>query len=564
MTPMYSQFLQQMPRLAIDGPGFINPNMPGSSFSAGGGGLSGMQGYGNDFLYPTADRMRAQMLGPNGPGGPIGGMPAAGGGMNIGPSYPGSSIPGASAPPMHAPGLPGMQGYGNDMLYPPGMAGGKPMTDRMPTPPRDSLGGYGYGRRSAGEAQPSATDTSGLFWAPTPLTGSPLASGNRHSYAPPRGPQLPQNEMSHGWATGFHDPNAPNEAGYWNQPSGYIQGNGTSTSRDDAGWWHGAGGHPVGAVAGGQYGSLGAGSAANLLGGGSGATPWGNYGGGGGGGYGGGNPLQGYADQYQQSVDAAKAANLARFNQGLEGYTAIRQRADALLNGLGQQQLKDTNQIFDNRQSGLTQDMISRGLTNSTVQDNQRVGIDTQRANELARVNEALTQQRLGTELPLAEKQINYLSSWNDPIPDLGRMAALMQQAAAGGAGMGGGAGPVNVDLSGMGGGFDNGMMGMPWGMLGGYGNGIVPWTGGSQLQRGSNSGNVPFSMSIDPVTSGDLPPNTTWPGDASLGGDAFSAGVGAGSAPDMWKFMPDFGIPGMLPGAYSQGKYLNQMGWPG
>jgi hypothetical protein len=414
----YSQLRQQFPRLQIDGPGFINP---GASTS---GGIPGMQGFGNDFLYPTSDRMRPQVLGPNGAGGPIAGMPVAGGNTSIGPNYPQSSIPPATHPPMN---IPGVEGYGNDMLY----AGGRGITDR-----RDGAGGNVPIAGMASQGDPNAFN-----WSPQTSYGQPTAAA-----APmQRGPQLANQT-----APNYQNPGVRNEAGWWHQPDGYRQGNGQVSSFDQPGWWNDPSGHPTAGVGGN-----------GLLAG-------------GGGGYGGGG-----SNPFLDELKRKEAINEQRYAEGVNSRNALRQWAEGQLGQLGNQQRADTNRIFDNRQSGLTQDMIGRGLTNSTVQDNQRVGIDSERANAMGRLNESLTQQRLGTEIPLAQDLFNYQERRNDVAPD----PSQYYQALAMGGGAGGG--PVNIDLSGMGqGGFDNSAMlgggGFPFmGYGGGYGGGLNGIPGG-------------------------------------------------------------------------------------
>jgi hypothetical protein len=192
---------------------------------------------------------------------------------------------------------------------------------------------------------------------------------------------------------------------------------------------------------------------------------------------GGGTPF----DTWKQMMDAANAKNEERYNDINSGYTSARERANAQLDSLGNQQRADTNTAFDRNKGQLAQSMVSRGLTNSTVQDSLMKGNERTRGESLARLAEALTQQRLNTEYGMTKDQLGFMERREDVQPDMGLFAKLMEA-------YGGGGGGAMVN---MGNPFAGGNVIDFRGYGGGGGGYMSPggWGGGSQLQRGSGGG---------------------------------------------------------------------------
>lgn len=498
-NPYLPRYGQGAPQMAVDGGGFL--------YQPSGATNPGFSGFGADQWYPTSDRVRPQNLGPTGP---IAGMPAYGGGQNVAPNYPPSSIPPATQPPMHVPGI-----TGNDMFY----SGGKGMGgDRMPTPPSSPVS------MAAPAWHPQTS------YGTIPGLGGPSAPAGRP-------PMLPNNT-----APNYQNPSTRNEAGWWHQPNGYIQGNGTVSSFDEPGWWNDPSGKPTAGVGG------------NLAG-------VGGFGGGG-------------SNPFLDAYNAANAANEARYRDILGGYEAQRNRTGELLNGLTNQVRNDTNRTYDNLNSQVMQQMIGSGLANSTQLYNQQGGVAEKRSAALNRVNDDLMNQRLQAEMQPWNNELAFMERRNDLLPDLNRYADAMQ--AAGQGGLGGG---VNIDLSGMGNGgyMDWGAMPFGGGYGGGflgYGPGIGAGNGMGQFGRGGGStipssrvasnradqimhdlftgqhktspyspmvfgpgggGDVPFNVSIDPLTSGASPTGGGSP-DLSFKPDAFFSGQMYGSNPGMWR----------------------------
>ncbi len=315
-----------------------------------------------------------------------------------------------------------------------------------------------------------------------------------------KGPQLPGNQGPN------YAVNSPMDTSNWGWSWWKDPGKATSNA---GGWWH----DPSGA---GQdmdmymrgltpYGTpLGTGPGGAPLGGGGflgGYTPQKQSSGGGGGGRDGG----GYAPGVQEFVDAmnqSNAANARRRDNVTSGYEAMKNWIYQQMSGLGEQQRKDINTTFDKEKGRLTQDMISRGLTASTVLDNMQKGNERTRSESLNRLADQLTMNMVNTTLPVWGKELDFLSDIQEEGPNLGLMAQLLQQAnsAGGGGGMGGGGSggggggggrnmgagiPITIDSQDLG--FQ-----VPASMFG-YGGGSPGWIqgGGSTLPQGRVAENL-------------------------------------------------------------------------
>lgn len=216
-----------------------------------------------------------------------------------------------------------------------------------------------------------------------------------------------------------------------------------------------------------------------------------SYNGQGGSGQGGVSPYD-VPGQYQAAYNEAKLANEQRYNDILQGYINREQQltgnqagqmGDVLdgyenryqrgmenLQGLGDQEKADTSQRYKNLASQNTQDMVSRGLTGTTIMPTMRQGIAREESDALSRVNERLQRERLnydaslsGDALSAQERQygqqqstygnassdtLGFMERRSDTYPDFNQLAALGQAYGAGG-GSGGMAGvPQGVNLA--------------------------------------------------------------------------------------------------------------------
>ncbi len=294
--------------------------------------------------------------------------------------------------------------------------------------------------------------TPGSSWSPLPAESyemdAPKHERNRGGGGHARGPLLPNNTAP-AYGAGTAGSTQFMSPGWWHAANGEVIGPGQQQVANSPGWWHGQGegqalNQAMAAQA--QFGPGGGGQGGFL----------GGYvgGGGGGGGHGGGN----YGNNIGDFVDAmnhANQRNADRQNNVSSGYEAVKNWIGQMYGNLGEQQRKDVNTTFDKEKGRLTQDMISRGLTASTVLDNMQKGNERTRSEALARLDDELTKNMVGATLPVWTKELDFLTDIKDSGPDLGLMAQLLQQANSagngqggmGGYGGGGGAGiPITID----------------------------------------------------------------------------------------------------------------------
>lgn len=365
-----------------------------------------------------------------------------------------------------AAGVPGMQGFGNDMFYPAGrgssLTGAAPQANnrlvidgpgfinqgRPPaTPAGTVLPSFGTGGPMAGGAMagmPAATP-----W--TPYMQNPAGPSPTAKPAPARGPLLPTNT-----APNYQQGNGISlEPGQWHNP-GYLSANGTMWNGSEPGAWNNPGyqQQPPG------NGYSGSGLAQGGMGmGGALGQAW---------------------QEFQDATNAANKANRERQNNITGGYEGMKNYINEQFQGLGNQQRKDINTTFDKERGNLNQGMISRGLTNTTANLNMLGGNERRRGEGLARLDDDLTRELVGNTLPVWGKELDFLNSITEKGPDAGLVAQLLKGAAAG-PGYGGG---IGLDMSGFG---DQGY-GMP-GMMGAWGSplGMMGYGGGSHLAHGSH-----------------------------------------------------------------------------
>jgi len=99
---------------------------------------------------------------------------------------------------------------------------------------------------------------------------------------------------------------------------------------------------------------------------------------------------------YDQGASSLEQGFLDRYNRGL-----------ANLKGMGDQERRDINERYDARSGALNQDLISRGIRNSTVAQSMQQGNERERTADLGRLEERLRQQRLDTDAALSGDLLN-------------------------------------------------------------------------------------------------------------------------------------------------------------
>lgn len=101
--------------------------------------------------------------------------------------------------------------------------------------------------------------------------------------------------------------------------------------------------------------------------------------------------------EYDESYEEARQANLQRYEEGLE-----------LLGQMGEQRREDIGQEFTGLRSRTRQELVSRGLTGTTVLPTLQTGISEAEQDTLGRLEEQLLQQRL-----------NWVEARTDTYPDV-------------------------------------------------------------------------------------------------------------------------------------------------
>ena len=148
---------------------------------------------------------------------------------------------------------------------------------------------------------------------------------------------------------------------------------------------------------------------------------------GGGGGGGAGGTQSSVMAEYRKAFDSAKAANEARYNQILSEYRNRYTRNLALLQGMGTQERMDIDQQFQGLSSRAGQDMVSRGLTGTTIAPTVQAGIARERAGAQGRLNERLRREQVDVDSRLSGDTLGFMERRNDEYPDPNLYMRLME-----------------------------------------------------------------------------------------------------------------------------------------
>ena len=146
---------------------------------------------------------------------------------------------------------------------------------------------------------------------------------------------------------------------------------------------------------------------------------------------------QGLWNDYTAKYNQARGDNLARYDEGKQGYTDRYNRGMANLEGLGAQELSDIRQQGEGRKAQIRQNMTNLGLGGTTVGSSLASGSDRATNADLGRAQERIRQQRIGLDADLSKDKLDFIERRTDAYPDFGSYASLMSQmgSMAGGAG---------------------------------------------------------------------------------------------------------------------------------
>lgn len=141
-------------------------------------------------------------------------------------------------------------------------------------------------------------------------------------------------------------------------------------------------------------------------------------------------PVDPYTDlvnRYQQQVEAANAANRARQQQISGMYGDMRTRSAGLLSGLGQQQRADAISAWEGAASAGMQDLVDRGLRNTSVAPTMRAGYERRKQDELRRIGEESALRELSVMNAIDTGEAGFLERINETGPNMAMLTALAQ-----------------------------------------------------------------------------------------------------------------------------------------
>ena len=141
-------------------------------------------------------------------------------------------------------------------------------------------------------------------------------------------------------------------------------------------------------------------------------------GGGGGGGYGGGGYGGGQSDSmlrsFMASQNAARAANLQRYNNIIRGFDLSKNDAIGMLNQTSNQGQTDITNRFGAQQAQATQDLMNRGLGNTTVTSAVSRGINNDMSAEQRRWLDQMNQRKIDAKVSNEREKLAFMERRND------------------------------------------------------------------------------------------------------------------------------------------------------
>jgi len=141
--------------------------------------------------------------------------------------------------------------------------------------------------------------------------------------------------------------------------------------------------------------------------------------------------LQGMFQQYGTAFNVGQKAKLANYQRVL---TAAQGRYDTgmgMLEGAGKQEEADIKSRWGSEANRGMQDLITRGLTGTTIAPTMRMGYQRQQEAELGRLQQSLLEQRLGYHSQLSGDVLNYMSQLPLDYPTSAQVGAAGSELAA-------------------------------------------------------------------------------------------------------------------------------------
>jgi hypothetical protein len=158
---------------------------------------------------------------------------------------------------------------------------------------------------------------------------------------------------------------------------------------------------------------------------------------------------------YQSAFNSAKAANEARYGQGLGELGGLYDRSMKYLEGQGDTERAEISKRGEQAKAGNRQRLTDLGLSGTTIGQTLDQGVDRQTTEAQGGLNERLNAQRLGTDANLTQNKVGFIERREDPYPDMGAYAQLASSLSSSSSSTGGTnyANPNGVQVQGFGGG---------------------------------------------------------------------------------------------------------------
>lgn len=138
--------------------------------------------------------------------------------------------------------------------------------------------------------------------------------------------------------------------------------------------------------------------------------------------------------EYQSASDAAKAANEDRYQQALGMSQDLANRTMERVGNFGEMERQAIADRFQGIRGQVNQDLIGRGLSNSTIRGSMMTGVDGQEYRANLDLEDRLNRQMIDYDQSTSDRTLGIIERRNDIGPQTGELAALMQAYGAGGA----------------------------------------------------------------------------------------------------------------------------------
>lgn len=157
----------------------------------------------------------------------------------------------------------------------------------------------------------------------------------------------------------------------------------------------------------------------------------------------------GLRSQYDASDQEAKMANLQRYANLLERGQGRYDTAMGMIGGMGKSEQAAINEQYDAQLGTINQDLIGRGLSNTSIKQTMAMGNLKERQRAQVELQDRLLSQRLGAHTGLSGDIMGVMERRTDAYPDQGAMQQLAQQYGQA-TGQGGGGGPQGPYIAGI------------------------------------------------------------------------------------------------------------------